>query len=45
MAYGDMAEQSKTVDDEIEQALLEDNTSSSSSSDELAALKAKMGIQ
>lgn len=47
IAYGDMAEQSKTIDDEIDQALLEDTSSdqTSSSSTELAALKAKMGIQ
>lgn len=42
IAYGDMAEQSKSIDDEIEQALLTENTTSESA--DLAALKAKMGI-
>jgi phage shock protein A len=45
LAYGDLAQIDKTVDDEITQALLtagEDATTSQS--DELAALKAKMGI-
>lgn len=47
IAYGDLAEKSKTVDDEIDQALLTDDSGSgtSSSSKELEALKAKMGIQ
>ncbi len=45
LAYSDIAQQSKTVDDEIEQALLSDDSGSGSSSDELAALKNKMGIQ
>ncbi len=45
LAYNDMAEQPKSVDDEINDALLTDETSTSSSSNELAALKEKMGIQ
>lgn len=47
LAYNDMAEQSKSIDDEIEDALLTDETSTSTSpaSSELEALKAKMGIQ
>jgi phage shock protein A len=47
IAYSDMAEQSKSVDDEIDQALLTDEQGSGagSSSKELEALKAKMGIQ
>jgi phage shock protein A len=46
IAYSDMAKQPKSLDDEINQALLtNDPKSSPSTSDELAALKAKMGIQ
>ncbi len=45
IAYGEMAEQPSSVEDEIEKALLEDKSSTSSGSEELAALKAKMGIQ
>lgn len=46
IAYGDMAKQPKSIDDEINQALLTDGSKSTpSTSDELAALKAKMGIQ
>ncbi len=45
LAYSDMAEQSKSIDDEIDKALLTDGSESSASSNELAALKAKMGIQ
>lgn len=41
IAYGEMADTPKSVDDEINQALLTDGPSSAQ--DELAALKAKMG--
>jgi phage shock protein A len=45
IAYGDMAEQSKSIDDEIEQVLLtDDSAGSSTQTEDLAALKAKMGI-
>lgn len=49
LAYGDMAEESRGVDDEIEQALLSGggagaDASSNPQADSLAALKAKMGI-
>ena len=39
-AYGEMADESKGVDEEIDQALKD-----TQQSDKLAALKAKMGIQ
>ena len=42
-AYGDMADASRSVDDEIDQALA--GASSASAEDSLAALKAKMGLQ
>lgn len=48
LAYGDMANTPKSLDDEIDQALLTDETSGAGdneAADELAALKAKMGIQ
>ena len=46
IAYGDMADMSKGVEDEINEALLEDTSESAKSqTEELAALKAKMGIQ
>jgi len=45
IAYGDLANTNKSIDDEINQALLvDDSPASSSQSGELAALKAKMGI-
>lgn len=46
IAYGDMADMGKGVEDEIEEALLEDKSESpTSQAEELAALKSKMGIQ
>jgi len=46
IAYGDMADVSKGVEDEIDEALLEEPAESvKSQSDQLAALKQKMGIQ
>ncbi|MCP4755624.1 MAG: PspA/IM30 family protein [Proteobacteria bacterium] len=46
VAYGDMANMPTSVETEIDQALLTDESSQGkSTSDELAALKAKMGIQ
>ncbi|MBU2511824.1 PspA/IM30 family protein [bacterium] len=45
LAYSDIAAQPKSLDDEIEKALLTDESKSSSTSEELEALKAKMGIQ
>jgi phage shock protein A len=45
LAYTDMAEQSTSVEDEINNALLTDETSGSPTSNELATLKEKMGIQ
>lgn len=45
IAYGDIAQASSSVDDEINQALLPDAGSPASESDALAALKAKMGIE
>ncbi|MBU3918224.1 PspA/IM30 family protein [bacterium] len=45
LAYGDMADQSNSVDDEIESALISDNSGNVSQSANLAALKAKMGIE
>ena len=46
IAYGDMADMSKGVEDEINDALLEEPAESvTSQSDQLAALKQKMGIQ
>lgn len=47
LAYGDMANMGSNIDDEIDQALIEEETSGSAKSqtDELAALKAKMGIE
>ncbi len=45
LAYSDIADQSKTLDDEIDKALLTDESESGSTSKELEALKAKMGIQ
>jgi len=47
LAYGDMNKITTSVEDEIDQALLSDGSeqSQSSQSDELAALKSKMGIQ
>ncbi|MDH5559298.1 MAG: PspA/IM30 family protein [Deltaproteobacteria bacterium] len=45
-AYGDIASINHTIDDEINQALLSDSSSSNSSqSSDLEALKAKMGIK
>ncbi|MEN7546653.1 PspA/IM30 family protein [Rapidithrix thailandica] len=43
-SYGDLANTAKSVDEEIDQALLGSGSSSSSSSDSLLALKAKMGL-
>lgn len=46
IAYGDISNIGNSVDEEIDQALLTDESSSGKSqSDELAALKAKMGIE
>jgi len=46
IAYGDMAKVNTSIDDEINQALLSDDSrGQSSQSAELAALKAKMGIE
>ncbi|MBU2645918.1 PspA/IM30 family protein [bacterium] len=46
LAYGDMAKLDTSVDDEINQALISDESGSQSSqSAELAALKSKMGIE
>ncbi len=45
IAYGDIADQNKSVDDEIDSALISDDTGNSSQSVDLAALKAKMGIE
>jgi len=48
LAYGDMANVGTSIDDEINQALIEEKETSGSAksqSDELAALKAKMGIE
>lgn len=47
IAYGDMAKMSTSVEDEISQALLSDDTekTQTTQSNELAALKAKMGIE
>jgi len=46
LAYGDMAKPTSTVEDEIDQALIGNDTSPASNpqSEALAALKAKMGI-
>jgi len=46
LAYGDMSSMSTNIEDEINQALISDNSGSETSQTaELAALKAKMGIQ
>ncbi len=46
IAYGDVAEMDVSVEDEIDQALLTDQSGTASPQmDELSALKAKMGIQ
>lgn len=46
LAYGDMAKIDNTIEDEIEQVLISDNSNQvETQSEQLAALKAKMGIQ
>ena len=45
LAYQDINQQPKGIDDEIEQALLTDDSTESATSSELQALKEKMGIQ
>lgn len=46
LAYGDMSKMNTSIEDEIDQALLSDDSGSEKSQTaELAALKAKMGIQ
>lgn len=45
IAYSDIASESKSLDDEIDKALLTDDSEQQSTSKDLEALKAKMGIQ